>query len=135
MIRNKSFTLLELIVVVVIIGILVTLALIHYGSYKEQALDKEANANLKLIMAAERIYRMETGSYYPSGSTQPDALNNINANLRLLLSVAANRSWNYLTTADATPATCAQATRNGGNLRTWRIRYSEDNPQQNAICP
>lgn len=125
----------ELVIVIIIIGILATLALVHYGSYKERTLDKEAQANLKLVIAAEKIYRMESGFYYNSGTVQTAAITNINDYLRLLLSTANNRSWNYHTTADATPAACAQATRNDSGTRTWRMRHDEEAPQEDQACP
>ncbi len=142
MVKNKSFTLLELVIVIIITGVLATQAVTQYGSYKETTLDKEAKANLKLIVAAEKIYRMETSFYYDSGTTQPDAITNINTDLRLLLSNATNRNWNYLTTANntTTPVSCCgQATRNGGNSRNWRMRYNatapDDEPVAGSTCP
>lgn len=136
MAENESFTLMELIIVIVIVGILAILALTQYGSYKENTLDREAQANLRLVIAAQRIYRMEVGGYYPLAGGSVNNIANINTNLRLLLSTAANRSWNYLTTSNVLPAaSCAQSTRNGGDSRTFRIRNSEDNPVAGAVCP
>ena len=135
MVKNKGFTLTEIIIVILIIGVLVTLAVTQYASYKETTLDKEAKANLKLIIAAEKIYKMETSLYYASGTTQPDAITNINTNLRLLLSTADNRNWDYLTTATAGTSCCAQSTRNGGDARTFRMRHSENDPVSGSTCP
>ncbi|MFA5144985.1 MAG: prepilin-type N-terminal cleavage/methylation domain-containing protein [Candidatus Omnitrophota bacterium] len=136
--KDKGFTLIELIVVIIVIGVLVTLTFTHYGSYTERALNKEAQANLRLIIAAERNTRVETGDYYASDSTQPTAINNINTNLRLSLSAATNRKWDYVTTVDNAadpPTCCAQATRNGDDSRTYRIRDTEDNPVADGTCP
>ncbi|MCM8795768.1 MAG: prepilin-type N-terminal cleavage/methylation domain-containing protein, partial [Candidatus Omnitrophica bacterium] len=65
----RGFTLLELVVVIIIIGILATFGISQYIPARERALGKEAIANLKLIAAAERIYRMETGRYCTDMST------------------------------------------------------------------
>jgi len=64
---SRGFNLLELLLVVVIIGILASIALPNYTKSKEHALGKEAIANLKIIAAAERIAKLETGSYQICG--------------------------------------------------------------------
>ncbi len=134
MARNSAFTLLEMVIVIIIIGVLATLGFSQFGPVKESALDSEAKANLKLVMAGERIYRMETGNYYVSVAPHD---NNINTTLKLYLPTAANRNWNYTTQANnaATPPTCcAQAQRNGGDNRNWRLRNTETEPLQDGTC-
>ena len=125
-----------MLMVLIIIGVLSVLALGRYGSVKESAFDKEAKANLKLIMAAEKIYRMEAGFYYNSGSTQLAAINGINTQLKLLLSAANNRIWNYHTTVSG-GSSCAQATRTlaSPDDRTFRMRSTESEPVEGAACP
>lgn len=58
----RSFTILELVVVIVIIGVLATLGVNHYGVARERAFQREAIANLRLMAAAERIVRMESAT-------------------------------------------------------------------------
>ena len=124
---KTGFTITELVVVIIIIGILATLALTHYGSVRERTLNREAQANLRLIIAAARIYRMEVGGYYAAPNTAA-----INANYRLLLPTPATANWNYLTTATVNTC-CAQATRAPAG-RTWRMGDTEDDPVSNT-CP
>jgi type II secretory pathway pseudopilin PulG len=118
--KESGWSLLEAMVVLIIIGILATLGLAQYGTYKESSLDKEAKANLRLIVAAERIYRMEVGVYYPCGDS--GCLNN---NLKLFLPSA---NWSYSSTGGG--ATCAQATRNGGDGRSWSYRSNQAPPDE-----
>jgi len=75
-----AFSLMELMVVVIIVGILATIAIVQFSGPKEQSLEKEAKANLKLIAAAQKIYRMEVGSYVTAGNEK-----DINNRLRLML--------------------------------------------------
>ncbi len=58
-----SFTLIELLIVLVIIGILVTLALPKFRDMKEKSKDPEALANLNIILDAEWDYRSATGDW------------------------------------------------------------------------
>lgn len=94
MIVKKGFTVTELIVVVVIVGILSALALPNFIIKKEKALDKEAKVTLALIQAAEKIYKMETGVYYPESGTASD-ISLINAVLRLNLPDSGTLNWAY----------------------------------------
>lgn len=122
----KAISLMELMVVVIIIGLLATLALPAFHGMKERALNKEAMANLKLIQAAERIYRMEYGVYWPCGDTSV-----LNDQLKLDLSA---RNWDYWSTVP------------GGNLdarseRTsppapagWVREFGIDGAREEACC-
>ena len=94
----------ELIVVIVIVGILAGLAAPIYIKTKEKALDREAISALKLVQAAEKIYRMEQGFYFPCTDTACIAqltsgtvtanVNDINSFLHLYLRNQ-NQNWDY----------------------------------------
>src|SRR3990167_2796464 len=87
---NKGFTIIELMIVLVIIGVLASLAIPGFLRTKERALDKEAQIGLNFIAAGEKIYRVKTGSYYPlSGIVNKS---DIEDNLQLDLSSSA---WEY----------------------------------------
>ena len=58
-----GFTLIELIIVVVIIGILAGLALIKYGPVTEKARSAEAYSKLANIVSAENAYKLENNVY------------------------------------------------------------------------
>ncbi len=120
----KSFTLLELMIVVAIIGALATISFVHYSAYQEKALDSEVEGNLAQIIAAERVYFMERLTYYVSGNEL-----DLNNNLRIMLPTA-NMRWDYLTTqSGGATKCCAQATRTGGPMvRNWRLCNSETIP-------
>lgn len=121
--EKKSYTLTEVLIVVVIIGILVALALSSFRTTKEHALDKEAKANLRLMQAAEKIYRMEMKYYFPPGSntSDPEAINEA---LKLRLPEPPKTiSWNYNVDAANEKIT---ATRNKSGGRDFVIDFSGD---------
>lgn len=96
--RRIGFHMLELLIIALILAILVALSMPQFNVSKERALGKEANATLKLMAGAERIYRREAAVFFPYGTTISD-INAINRNLSLsLLSL----SWKYNITANAT---------------------------------
>jgi len=126
--NERGVTFIELIFVLVIIGILASLALPNYRNIKEQALDKEAKVNLKLIQAAEKIYRMEVGFYYHSIVCPDNA--GINTNLRLSLPTGSSRSWSYQT---QTAIERADALRTRGEVISGRY-WSLDITAEEPIC-
>lgn len=131
----RSFTLIELIIVVVIIGILSTFAMPAFRTTQERALDREAIANLKLIQAAQRIHRMERGFYYPVPLILDTNVTNINDNLKLFLN---ERHWDYAVWNTG----CARATRLGPGGRSWFLTINDGTtpatdgePDAGAGCP
>jgi prepilin-type N-terminal cleavage/methylation domain-containing protein len=125
---KRGFTLLELLVVLIIIGVLSTLGITHYGGVREQALDREAVANVLLIMSAERIYRMEDDNqlwYYSNDVGQ------LNTNLKLSLSPG---NWNY-NTVNAAGVFCVEAQRNGSDGRFWHMFFGQQNASRGSCIP
>lgn len=121
---NKGYTLTEMLVVIIIVGILAALALVNYTKAKEQTIDKEARANLKLVQAAQKIYRMENTFYYPNAGTADTS--GINTNLRLSMPEGASRNWSY-SAAAATPGQ-GVAARNKAGGRSWTLPVANDDP-------
>jgi len=129
---TKGFTLVELIVVVIIIGILVAIAVPAFLKTQERAFDKDAIASLKLIQAAEKIYRQETGFYYPPTGSETDP-SNINTFLKLSLPKDATRKWNY--SVDSTGSGSMGRT-DTGTSRTWALPITDEEPGcSGTSCP
>jgi len=130
----RGFSLVELIVVTIIIGILGTIAVPTFQAAQERAFDNEARANLRLIIAAEKIQRMETDLYYASPAPPASDIGGINDSLHL--SIPAAGQWGYFTSADNTapsPTCCAQATRTS-DARTWAMTNTDADPVAGADC-
>jgi type II secretory pathway pseudopilin PulG len=122
--RKKSITLLELIVVIVILAILAILSLPRFGKIKEHSIEKEAIANLKLIQAAEKIYKLEMVTYI-SGSVTAD----LNSALRLALPTTSPYYWDYKVVDSSGSAFTAKAQRttvSGGSTSTVKCLDQDD---------
>jgi len=115
---EKSFTLIEIIIVIIIIALLSALSLPGFGVTKERTLDKEAKANLLSLQEAEATYKMEQGTYYPAIGTTTNVINDINANLKVSLP-ASGTNWSYALVNIAVEN--ANATRVGAGGRSWTI--------------
>jgi prepilin-type N-terminal cleavage/methylation domain-containing protein len=126
--NRRAVTLMEILIVVIIVGILVTMSMPLFEKTKERGLDKEAITNLRLVQSAERIYAMETGTYLSCGNTDC-----INDNMRLSIPAGANPNWTY-TVNTAGSAFTIRATRNNppaGWARQWQIDHDDEDPS----CP
>ncbi len=122
MLKKKSFTLIEIIIVIIIIAILAALALPGFDVTKERTLDKEAKANLLLIQAAEKIYKMEQGTLYPSDATATNVISDINSYLKLSLP-ASQVNWTYGLDNTVVASEKGTATRVSAGGRTWTILF------------
>lgn len=124
-----SFTLLELLVVLIIVGIMAALSITNYTKTSERAYDREAQSALSLIQSAERMRRLRSAAYYPPSGTEGD-MGNINTNLKLNL---AEQRWDY-SIAGGTDTFTANATRSG---RTWSINQVDSGASCSppALCP
>ena len=116
---------------IVIVGILVALTLPNYSLIREKSLNREARTSLALIQAAEKIYRLEQGFYYPyGGATQSDpAL--INSFLKLNLPKLAAESgsktlpWT-ISVNSSTGLVTATRVGIGKDDRQWTISFPGD---------
>ena len=77
--NQQAFTLIEMTTVIIIIGILAAFAIPQYQASLDRAYEKSAVMNLRSVVAAEHIYKVENGSHWVAIAT----VNDINPTLRL----------------------------------------------------
>lgn len=75
--KKSGFTLIELMIVVAIIGILAAIAVPSFTHYRQRSYDKQANAVIRNITAAESAYNAAWEAY----TTSQTAIMDIDANI------------------------------------------------------
>jgi len=123
---KQSFTLVELIIIVVIVGIIATFGMPAWRNAQLKAEDREAQAMLRMIKAAENVVKLESNSYIACGSTT-------DCNTKLRLDILPTGKWGYsVTSAAGSGKFCAQAT--GGGTDSWYIDEIMNDPEQSGDC-
>lgn len=79
-IKNKAFTLIEVLVVATIIGILVTVAAVSFGNSQKRSRDARRKADLETVRQALVLYRQDNGSYGDVSGGFTTVINNLSTN-------------------------------------------------------
>lgn len=105
MIKNKGFTLLELMITVAIIGILASIAIPAYNGYLETSRMTEAKNNIAALKLAEEEYFLENNSYFSDITENNTNLANASGNLWTATGGENGVNFTYTITATATSYT------------------------------
>lgn len=131
---KKAFTLLELIVVIVIIGIIASFAIPNYQNSIERAHERDAILNLTALHSSNQVYRSQTGSYWPSSNNQDVVAINSNLGLNIL-----ENGMTYECDGNGTTFTCTAVRNAPANSFTVTVTQqviSATNPSCTAgSCP
>jgi len=77
--KNRGFTLVELVIVIVIVGILSIVAVPIYRGYTRKAMLTEGKSLISAVENQEKIYYVEFAKYYSAAQTAFDTILDIDA--------------------------------------------------------
>lgn len=119
--KRLGFSLLELIIVIVIIGIIVSIALAQYNNVVEKARSAEAYFMLAQIVAAENRYYLENNNSYTATLTNLDIFQSNPASSNFTFSIGStDASSGYAEAARRCPAGCGNRMSYGMCLKTGK---------------
>lgn len=104
--RRRAFTLIELLIVVVIVGILASIAVPQYAATKGRAYTARLRSDLRNLAVAEEGYFYRYGQYTNNlANLAPDFVPSAGTTLQIVSASASG--WSARATANITSATCA----------------------------
>ena len=130
---KKGFTLIEIIVVTIIIGILAVVAVPTYYTFMQQGASKAAQNNLVTIYNGQKTYYLSSatgGTYYNSPSAND--LAGINTALGLNIN---DNNFQYTCTTAAGPSYTCTATNNSDTTLVLTITSGTPNTPNLIVLP
>jgi len=105
---RKAFTLIEVLVVLVVLGILSGIAIARFIDTKEAAYLASMKADLRNLAIYEQNYLIESqGSYFAGNGAAQGFVATPGVTIAATAAAGPPPSWNGLATHDKTPKTCS----------------------------
>ena len=105
--ESRGFTLVELMIVVVIIGLLVTIVVPKFANGKERAMVTAMRGDLHNLLAAQEGYFSNVQSYYSGPLPDPALPYSVSAGVTVTLSGVTAAGWGATATRVGTARVCA----------------------------
>ncbi len=104
--RRKGFTLIEVLIVVVIIGILAAIAIPKFSNTKGKAVAASMKSDLRNLASAQEGYWVEFRTYYGGAIPGAGFTYRPTEGVTVTLISANDAGWSATATAPGTPQTC-----------------------------
>jgi type IV pilus assembly protein PilA len=130
--EDRGFTMIELLVVVVIIGILVAIAVPVYLNYRKGAANKSAASDVRGAITAIEQYYTDNGNTYPAGDISGEGTNMVlegTTGSNQTITVSPNNTVGFEVLADDTYRICA---RNDDGEQTYVYNSAEGGSVQES---
>jgi len=114
--NNRGFTLLELLIVVVIIGILVAIVVPKFANGKERAMVSAMRSDLHNLVTAQEAYFSNGNLYYNGPVPDPSFSYSVSENVTVTLQNVSPSGWGATATRLGTPRICAVYVGTGGPI-------------------
>ena len=114
--NRRGFTLIELLIVVVIIGILATIAIPKFAASKERALVTRMVADLKQLTTSQESYWNDNGAYYSGSLPSAAMLYSNSAGVTVTMLNASGSGWAAESSIIGTAKTCTIFVGDGGPI-------------------
>ena len=119
--NSKGFTLIELMIVVVIIGILAALAIPRFMRSTTKAKMSEARQLLKQVYTMQRAFRQENNTYTLNGATASAAAPNAFAAIGVEVGASARYSYAMVAAVNTFTCTATADLDDDATVDTWTI--------------
>ena len=110
--NQRGFSLLELLIVVVIIGLLVAIAAPKFGYTKEKAYVKSMTSDLRNLATAQESYWGDNSAYYSGPIPGTGMFLNPSLSVTISITAATGGGWSATTSHTGTTVVCAFFTGN-----------------------
>jgi prepilin-type N-terminal cleavage/methylation domain-containing protein len=104
---DAGFTLIELLIVVVIIGILATIAIPKFSNTKGRAIVSQMKSDLRNMVTAQEAYMSDALTYHPGPLPSATFAYDPSGNVVITLSGVTNTGWAATASSPSTSRTCA----------------------------
>lgn len=140
MIDRSGFTLMEIMIAIVIVGVVAAFAVPNYVKANNRAEERQMITNLRAIAAAQEIYKAQNGNYWPAHVVVPPTANQgiaaINAALKLSI-LTSGAKYTYTCNSQATQTYRCYASFSPGAF-AWQLytsnTISQGTAYANQVC-
>jgi prepilin-type N-terminal cleavage/methylation domain-containing protein len=129
--KFQGFTIMELLIVVILIGIIAGFAIPNYEKAVRKAHERDMQIQLMALHAANVIYRAHTGTYWDTGGANQTDLATINSALGLNIIANDGTSYSY---NGATGSFTAYAVWSGYTIRVINSPINTSVTPPNPCC-